>query len=141
MKGSHMDDNSNQGNKTDLQILIQPYNEIDSDIRHSAVAILSQTLTNAAGLKPKNYGAHRNVNRAAFFEQDTLFETQYKLSNNLSDEMERGTQIEGGFPVKRSEENLKNSRLDEKPWDLPDFIDLEAAIRLLREDAIKYSKE
>lgn len=140
-----MEHNRNDGHNTNLQILTQPNIGLDSDVRHSVVQILNNTLANEAVLAQKTRNAHWNVSGASFFELHTLFDVQYKQLNDISDEISKHARMLGGLPIGSFEEFLKYSRLDEQPGDVPNIMNLladhEAAICFLREDAKKCSEE
>ena len=140
-----MDYDRNDGHKPKLQVVIQPNIGLDSDVRHSVVDILNITLANEAVLTTKTRNAHWNVRGVDFFELHTLFETQYQLLNNISDEIAERARMLGGFAIGSFEEFLKYTRLEEQPGIIPDILrllaDHEASIRFLREDARKCAEE
>jgi DNA-binding ferritin-like protein len=105
------------------------------------VGTLSKILVNDAMLTPTIRYTHQYVSGAVSLEKDTLFDSQYIQPNNISDKIIERAWITGNLPMRSVEEFRNNPRLDVQPWDIPDIIDLDAAIRFLREDADKYSKE
>ncbi|MDD5371366.1 MAG: DNA starvation/stationary phase protection protein [Anaerolineaceae bacterium] len=140
-----MGHNRNDGHIPKLQVSIQPNIGLDSDVRHSVVAILNNTLANEAVLTLKTRSAHWNVSGADFFELHTLFDTQYQLLNNISNDVAERARMLGGFAIGSLEEFLSHTRLEEQPGDVPDILrllaDHEAVIRFLREDTRKCKEE
>ena len=137
--------NRNNGHNTKLQVLIQPNIGLESISRQSVVELLNVTLADEAVLTTKTRSAHWNVRGTDFFELHTLFETQYQLLNNISDEIAERARMLGGFAIGSLEEFLNHTRLEEQPGDVPDILrllaDHEASIRFLREDARKCTEE
>jgi starvation-inducible DNA-binding protein len=135
----------NNGHNTKLQVLIQPNIGLDRDVRRSVVELLNITLADEAVLTTKTRSAHWNVSGADFFELHTLFETQYQLLNNISDDIAERARMLGGFAICSLEEFLSHTRLEEQPGDVPDILrllaDHETSIRFLREDARKCTEE
>lgn len=140
-----MGHNHNDGHNPKLQVLIQPNIGLDSDARLSVVEILNIALANEAVLTLKTRNAHWNASGASFFELHTLFDSQYRQLNDISDEIAERARMLGGLPIGSFAGFLKNTRLDEQPGDVPNMMNLladhEAAIRFLREDAKKCSEE
>lgn len=58
--------NRNDGHNTKLQVLLQPNIGLGSDVRHSVVEILNNTLANEDVLTPKTRSAQWNVMRAIY---------------------------------------------------------------------------
>jgi starvation-inducible DNA-binding protein len=135
----------NDGHDPKLQVLIQPNIGLDSDVRHSVVKILNNTLANEAVMTLKTRSAHWNVSGAGFFELHILFDTQYKQLNDISDEIAERTRMLGGIAIGSSQEFINYTRLEEQPGEIPGIIDLladhEATVRFLREDARKCTEE
>ncbi len=137
--------NGNDGHPTMLQVLIQPNIGLDGSSRQSVVELLNITLADEAVLTTKTRSAHWNVRGADFYELHTLFETQYQLLNNISDEIAERARMVGGFAIGSLEEFLNHTRLEEQPGDVPNILrllaDHEATIRCIRVDATKCSEE
>lgn len=140
-----MERNRNDGHKPQMQAHIQPNIGLDSDTRHSVVAILNSTLANEAVLAQKTRNAHWNVSGADFYELHTLFETQYQMMNNLSDEIAERVRMLGGVAIGSLDEFLDHTQLEETPGEVPGLLTLladhEAAIRYLREDVRNCTEE
>jgi len=140
-----MGNNHNDGHNAKLQVFIQPNIGLDSDIRRAIVELLNITLADEAVLTAKTRCAHWNVRGVDFFELHTLFETQYQLINNISNEIAERARMLGGYAIGSLEEFLKHTRLEEQPGDVPDILHLladhETSIRFLREDARKCTEE
>ena len=140
-----MDPNRNDGHKTNLQVEIQPNIGLDSDVRHSIVDILNNTLANEAVLSQKTRSAHWNVSGSGFLELHILFDSQYKQLNEISDEIAERSRMLGGIAIGSLQEFIQFSRLEEQPGSVPKIMillaDHEAAIRFLREDARKCNED
>jgi len=140
-----MEPNRNDGHKTNLQVEIQPNIGLDSDVRHSVVEILNNTLANEAVLSQKTRSAHWNVSGSGFLELHILFDSQYKQLNEISDEIAERSRMLGGIAIGSLQEFIQFSRLEEQPGSVPKIMillaDHEAAIRYLREDARKCNEE
>jgi len=140
-----MEHNRNDGHHTKLQVLIQPNIGLDSDARLLVVELLNIILADEAVLTTKTRSAHWNVRGADFFELYTLFETQYQMLNNISDEIAERARMLGGFAIGSLQEFINSTRLEEQAGDDPDILrllaDHEASIRFLREDARKCTEE
>jgi starvation-inducible DNA-binding protein len=145
MKGSYMVHNRNDGHTPKLQVLIQPKIGLDSDMLHSIVEILNNTLANLAVLTLKTRSAHWNVSGAGFIELVPLFDSQYKQLNNISGEIAERARMLGGIAIGSLQEFIDYTRVEEQPGVVPDILQLladhEASIRFLREDAKKCSEE
>ncbi len=140
-----MEHNRNDGYKLKSTILIQPNIGLDSDVRHSVVEILNKTLANETVLTVKTRSAHWNVSGAQFFELYTLFASQYKQLNNISDELAERVRMLGGTALGSLQELIKYTQLTEQPGVFPDIFHLisdhEMIIRFMRDDARKCSEE
>ena len=140
-----MQPNRNDGHKTNLQVEIQPNIGLDSDVRHSVVDILNNTLANEAVLSQKTRSAHWNVSGSGFLELHILFDSQYKQLNEISDEIAERSRMLGGIAMGSLQEFIHFSRIEEQPGSVPKIMNLladhEAAIRFLREDARKCNEE
>ena len=140
-----MENNNNDGHNKKLQSLFQPNIGLDSDVRHSIVEILNNSLANEAMLSLKTRNAHWNVSGAGFFELHLLFESQYEQLNKICDEIAERTRMLGGITIGSLQEFIQYSRLNEYAGTLPDVLSLladhEASIRFLREDARKCTEE
>ena len=140
-----MQPNRNDGHKTNLQVEIQPNIGLDSDVRHSVVDILNNTLANEAVLSQKTRSAHWNVSGSGFLELHILFDSQYKQLNEISDEIAERSRMLGGIAMGSLQEFIHFSRIEEQPGSVPKIMNLladhEAAIRFLREDARKCTEE
>jgi starvation-inducible DNA-binding protein len=140
-----MDPNRNDGHKTNLQVEIQPNIGLDSDVRHSVVEILNNTLANEAVLSQKTRSAHWNVSGSGFLELHILFDSQYKQLNEISDEIAERSRMLGGIAMGSLQEFIHFSRIEEQPGSVPKIMNLladhESAIRFLREDARKCNEE
>src|SRR4030042_1143369 len=119
MKGNHMERNRNDGHNTNLQVEIQPNIGLDSDVRHSVVEILNNTLANEAILSQKIRSAHWNVSGSGFFELHILFDSQYKQLNEISDEIAERSRMLGGIAIGSLQEFIQFSRLEEQPGSVP----------------------
>ena len=137
--------NRYDGHNTKLQIHIQPNIGLDSDIRHSVVETLNNTLANEAALTQKTRSAYWNVSGVGFFELHILFDSQYKQLNDISDEIAERVRMLGGIAIGSLQEFIKYTQLEEQPGDIPDILHLladhEASIRFLREDARKCTED
>jgi starvation-inducible DNA-binding protein len=137
--------NRNDGHNSKLLVLIQPNIGLDSDVRHSVVEILNNTLADEAVLTAKTRSAYWNVSGVVFFELQTLFKTQHQILNSISDEIAERVRMLGGIAIGSLDEILTHSRLEEQPGEVPDILrllaDHEAAIRFLRGDATKCAEE
>jgi starvation-inducible DNA-binding protein len=140
-----MGNNRIDGHNTKLQVLIQPNIGLDSDVRHSVVELLNQTLANEAVLTTETRSAQWNVSGAGFFELQTLFNSQYEQLNELSDLLAKRARMLGGIAIGSLQEFIKYTRLVEQSGVVPGILlllaDHEATIRFLREDARKCSEE
>jgi starvation-inducible DNA-binding protein len=118
-----------------LQVLIQPNIGLDSDVRHSVVEILNNTLANEAVLTVKTRSAQWNVSGAGFFELHILFNSQYEQLNDISDEIAERARILGGIAIGSLREFINYTRLEEQSGVVPDILrllaDHEATIRFL----------
>ena len=128
-----------------LQVLIQPNIGLDSDVRHSIVELLNNTLANEALLTLKTRSAYWNATGSSFLELHILFNSQYEQLNKLSDEIVERVRMLGGIAIGSLQEFINFTRLDEQPGVVPDALQLladhEAAIRFLRQDAKKCTEE
>ena len=126
-------------------ITVQPDVRLDSDVRHSVVEILNNTLANEAVLTLKTRSAHWNVSGAGFFELYILFDSQYEQLNDISDEIAERARMLGGIAIGSLQEFINYTRVEEQPGVVPDILrllaDHEASIRFLREDARKCTEE
>lgn len=140
-----MEHSRKDGHNAKLQVRIQPNIGLESDVRHSVVDLLNITLADEAVLTTKTRSAHWNVRGAGFFELYNLFETQYQLLNNISDEIAERARMLGGIAIGSLAEFLQVTRLEEQPGDEVDTLrilaDHETSIRFLREDARKCTEE
>ena len=137
--------NHNDGHNSKLLVPIQPNIGLDSDVRHSVVELLNNTLANEAVLTIKTRSAQWNLSGAGFFELHILFNSQYEQLNDISDEIAERDRMLGGIAIGSLEEFIKYTRLEEESGVVPDILrllaDHEATIRFLREDARKCSEE
>ena len=137
--------NPNDSHNSKLPVQIQPNIGLDSDNRHPVMEILNNTLANEGVLILKTRSARWNMSGAGFFQLRTLFDTQYKLLNDISDEIAERVRMLGGFTIGSFEEFLTHTQLNEQAGIAPDILHLladhEAVIRLLREDARKCTEE
>jgi len=140
-----MEHNRNDGHHPKLQVHIQPNIGLDSDVRHSVVEILNNTLANEAVLNLKTRSAYWNVSGPGFFELHILFDSQYKQLNDISDEIAERVRMLGGIAIGSLQEFITYSRMEEQPRVVPDILrllaDHEASIRFLREDTRKCTEE
>jgi starvation-inducible DNA-binding protein len=145
MKGNSMGYNHNDGHNAKEQVLIQPNIGLDGASRQAVVELLNITLADEVVLKTKTHGAHWNVRGPEFFQLHTLFETQYNLLNDISDELAECASMLGGYTIGSLQEFLDHTRLEEYPGDVPDILHLladhETVIRDLRRDATKCKEE
>jgi starvation-inducible DNA-binding protein len=137
--------NNNDGHNPNLQIAIQPNIGLDGSTRQSVLVILNHTLADEVMLTAKTRSAHWNVRGSTFFELHTLFETQYQLLNNISDDIAERARMLGGVAIGSLREFLDHTRLEEQSGEVPDIMHLladhEAVIRFMREDARKCTEE
>jgi len=135
----------NDGNNLTPPVLIHPNIGLDSSARLSVVEILNITLADEVVLTTKTRGAHWNVRGVDFFELHALFENQYQLLLNISDEIAERVRMLGGLAIGSLSEFLRLSRLDEQPGRVPNLLrllsDHEISIRFIREDARKVTEE
>jgi starvation-inducible DNA-binding protein len=140
-----MGHNHNDGHTLIKQVLIQPNIGLDSDVRQAVVELLNITLADEIVLATKTRNAHWNVRGADFYELHTLFEIQYQLLNNISDEIAERTRMLGGFAVGSLQEFANSAHLTEIPGVIPDILHLladhETSIRFLRENTRKCAEE
>ena len=140
-----MGNTRNNGHNSKLQVDIQPNIGLDSDVRHSVVSILNNTLANEAVLTVKTRNAHWNVSGASFYELHILFDTQYKHLTDISDEIAERARMLGGIAIGSLHEFITHTRLVEQPGIVPDILrllaDHEASIRFLRDDVRKCSED
>jgi starvation-inducible DNA-binding protein len=144
-KGDPMEPHYNDGHHPKLHVLIQPNIGLDSDVRHSVVEILNNTLANEAVLTLKTHNAHWNVSGAGFIELHILFDSQYEQLNNISNEIAERVRMLGGVVIGSLQEFTHSTRIEEQPGLIPGILHLladhEACIRFLREDARKCTEE
>ena len=119
-----MGHNRNDGRNPKLQVLIQPNIGLDSDIRHSVVEILNNTLANEVVLTLKTRNAHWNVSGMGFFELHILFDSQYQQLNNISNEIAERVRMMGGITIGSLREFIRYTRLEEQPGEVPDILRL-----------------
>jgi starvation-inducible DNA-binding protein len=140
-----MEHNRNDGHSPKLSVHIQPNIGLDSEVRHSVVSLLNIILADEVVLTTKTRCAHWNVRGTDFFKLHSLFETQYQLLNNISDEIAKRVRMLDGFAIGSLVEFLSHTRLQEQPDNVPDVLhllaDYESSIRFLREDARKCNEE
>ena len=140
-----MGNNWNNGHNSKLQVDIQPNIGLDSDVRHSVVNILNNTLANEAVLTVKTRSAHWNVGGASFYELHILFDSQFKQLNDISDKIAERARMLGGIAIGSLQEFITHTRLEEQPGIVPDILrllaDHEASIRFLREDVRKCNED
>jgi starvation-inducible DNA-binding protein len=145
MKGCDMSNNRNNGLNANLQVDIQPNIGLDSEIRHSVVNILNNTLANEAVLSVKTRSAHWNVSGADFYELHILFDSQYNQLNGIADKIAERARMMGGIAIGSLNEFLTHTRLEDQPGEVPGILTLladhEASIRFLREDVRKCSED
>lgn len=135
----------NDGRNPKLSVLIQPNIGLDSDVRHSVVDLLNITLADEVVLTTKTRSAQWNGRGVDYFELRILLETQYKLLNDVSDEIAERARMLGGLALGSLDNFLHHTRLDEQPGVVPDILSLladhETSIRFLREDVRKCTEE
>lgn len=140
-----MSNNRTNGLNANLQVDIQPNIGLDSDIRHSVVNILNNTLANEAVLSVKTRSAHWNVSGADFYELHILFDSQYNQLNGIADKIAERARMMGGIAIGSLNEFLTHTRLEDQPGVVPGILTLladhEASIRFLREDVRKCSED
>ena len=137
-------DRDNGKNKT-LQVATQPNIGLDSDVRHSVVNILNNTLSNEVVLSVKTRGAHWNASGQDFYELYILFDSQYSQLNSITDKIAERARMMGGIVIASLKEFLANTRLEEMPGQVPGILTLladhESSIRFLREDVRKCTED
>jgi len=135
----------NDDHKMKLNVLIQPNIGLASDVRHSIVELLNNTLANEAVLTLKTRSAHWNATGSSFFELHIIFNSQYEQLNDISNQIVERVHMLGGIAIGSLQEFINYARLEERVGIVPDVLhllaDQEAAIRFLREDAKKCSDE
>ncbi|MGD0003434.1 MAG: DNA starvation/stationary phase protection protein [Anaerolineaceae bacterium] len=140
-----MEHNRSDGHNLKLMVAIQPNIGLDSDVRHSVVEILNNTLADEAVLTLKTRSADWNVSGTGFFELHILFNSQYEQLNDISDELAERAQMLGGSAIGSLQEFIRYTRVEEQPGVVPDILrllaDHEVVIRFLREDIRKCSEE
>lgn len=140
-----MGDNRDNGKNKTLKISIQPNIGLDSDVRHSVVDILNNTLANEVVLSVKTRSAHWNVSGQDFYELYILFDSQYNQLNSITDKIAERARMMGGIVIGSLKEFLANTRLDELPGEIPGILallaDHESSIRFLREDVRKCTED
>lgn len=128
-----------------LHVQIQPNIGLDSENRNPVVVMLNNSLADEGVLILKTRSARWNMSGAGFFQLRTLFDTQYKLLNDVSDEIAERVRMLGGFTIGSFGEFITHTRLKEQAGIAPDILrllaDHEAVIRFLREDARKCTEE
>src|SRR5512135_691436 len=110
-----MSNNRNDGHNSKLQVDIQPNIGLDSEVRHSVVNILNNTLANEAVLTVKTRSAHWNVAGTSFYELHILFDSQFKQLNDISDKIAERARMLGGVAIGSLHEFITHSRLEEQP--------------------------
>lgn len=137
--------NRNDGHNPALLVSIQPNIGLDSDVRHSVVAILNHTLADEAVLTLKTRNAHWNVSGEGFLELRILFNSQYKQLNDICDELAARARILGGIAIGSLQEFMDYTQLEEQPGIVPNILHLladhETCIRFLRKDTKKCAEE
>jgi starvation-inducible DNA-binding protein len=145
MRGSVTGYPDNDGHNPKMQVLIHPNLGLDCEVRHSVVVLLNHMLSSETVLATKTRSAHWNVCGANFFQLRTLFENQYQLLNNISNEIAERIRMLGGIAIGTNDEYLKLTWLDEQPGEDPDVMrllaDHEVMIRFTREAAKKCREE
>lgn len=140
-----MDTNRDNGKKKSLKVAIQPNIGLDSDVRHSVVNILNNTLSNEVVLSFKTRGAHWNASGQDFYELYILFDSQYSQLNSITDKIAERARMMGGIVIASLKEFLANTRLEELPGQIPGILSLladhESSIRFLREDVRKCTED
>jgi len=105
----------------------------------AVIEILNDALADEVVLSIKTRGARWNVQGAGFFNRHTLFGAQYKLLNEISNQISKRSLDLSGTLVGCFDEFLKKTRLSEWPGVIPGMKDLivdhESAIQFLRADA------
>ena len=140
-----MEHNRNDGHNPIPYITIQPNIGLDSEVRHSVVALLNILLADETVLTTNTRSAYWNVRGAGFFELHHLFETQYQLLAKRSDQIAERSRMLGGFATGNLTKILEHTRLLEQSGDIPEILallaDHESVIRFLRDDARKCREE
>jgi starvation-inducible DNA-binding protein len=120
-------------------VTIQPNIGLDAAVRQSIIEILNILLADETVLAHNTRNAADQASGTRLPDLCFLFETQYKLINDLIIEIVERVRILGGFQIFNSEKLVDSARLDMHPVDTADGIrilaDQEAFIRFLREDA------
>jgi hypothetical protein len=78
--------NRNDGKNHSLLVPTQPNIGLDSDVRHSLVAILNHTLANEAVLARKTRSAHWNVSGDGLLELRILFNSQSAVTERTKNQ-------------------------------------------------------
>jgi len=135
----------NNGHNPKLQVSIQPNIGLDSDVRHSVVELLNNTLANEAVLKAKTRSVYWNISGSGFHDMQIILKEQIYRLNKVTNDIAERVRMLGGVVIGSFQEFLKYTRLEEKPAFAMDLISLladhEASIRFIREDARKCSEE
>lgn len=126
------------------KITFQPNIGLDEGARQSVVDILNLLLADESVLSLKTHRADEHTGVETLPELNSLYETQYKQINAISDEIVERVLILGSLYLYDPEKLIKAARLDGLLTGVPDVIsilaDHEAFIRFLREDAQKCSE-
>ena len=137
--------NRKDGHKPTLPILTQPNIGLDREVRLAVAEILNHTLADEVVLTIKTHCAYWNVSGAGFIELQTLFASQYKQLNAISDDIAERIRMLGGNVIGSLREFIRYTHVEEQSGVASDILHLladhEAAIRFLRADARKCTED
>ena len=135
----------NNDHNPKLQLSIQPNIGLDSDVRHSVVELLNNTLANEFVLKAKTRSVFWNISGSGFHDMQIILKEQIYRLNKVTNDIAERVRMLGGVVIGSFQEFLEYTRLEEKPNFAMNSISLladhEASIRFIREDARKCSEE
>jgi starvation-inducible DNA-binding protein len=127
-----------------VKVTFQPNIGLDTTVRQSVIDILNLLLADEAVLSIKTHKAGGNIGETGVPDLKSLYETQYKQLNAISDEISERVQIMGGTHLRGFKKLLEHARLgvdlNAEIGPLNILADHEAYIRFLREDAQKCSE-
>jgi DNA-binding ferritin-like protein len=122
-----------------LQDEVQQKIEADQKDCLAVLEILNDALADEIVLSIKTRGARWNVQGPGYFIRDSLFGAQYKVLNEISNQISKRSLELNGSLIGCFDEFLKKTRLREWPGMIPGMKDLivdhESAIQFLRADA------
>lgn len=134
-----MGSNRNDHHYFNEQDEVQQNIEADQNARLGVLEILNDVLADEIVLSIKTRGARWNVQGPGFFTRHTLFGAQFKVLNEITDQISKRSLELNGSLIGCFDEFLKKTRLSDWPGVIPGMNDLiadhESAIQFLRADA------